>query len=527
MNKLEDALSDPELAGVTWLWKKDTWVNDRIVAGPLSSKKVDKQRERVLLGKDRLNFIFNHGKLIYQHHNNPNDPVIILGDCLAIGTDKVGKTFAVWGIAKGSESIDMAWGEMVQYGLSGGFSIGGKRTEKECKDGVCTLTDPEVTETSWTPRPANDDCTVYYINQFAKSMINKAVCGNDTYELKSQIRSMNKRLGSRFKVDPYFEVDTIQKNYPCARDYVMGMMEVGVKRDEAELMLDDYLTKIAKEVNTMEQETDETMTKLGEAPEPSGPAQTPTSGGNAALEQLGQLVNLLTQMNVKLDQLISTGTPMTPAPAEDGQEEDIEKEPESPEEEPKAPADGETKEPEGDDGEPEYEDEEKKKDVKKTDGSLDLAGGENPEPESPNPADTAGSDSASDTEQIDVSEGEDPEPEGPDPEMPDPESDKGDVDQEGNVTDIGDDDTSVDPVAEHAIKPEDLAKGLLKKKPAKVDPDQFLKENNFTMVKVQNRPKPVVEDPRADAMNQPEKYEKETGKSLLQKIKDGMFSIGK
>jgi len=513
LKPIDRVKSNANLRDVNWLYLKDMdWDNERVIVGPLTTPDVDLQKERVFLGRDRLEFIFKHGKLIYEHHANPAEPVVILGDCLGIGTDKIGKTFAIWGVASGSETIDEAWEEMKKYGEGGGFSIGGKRRQIDCENGICTLTNPEVTEVSWTPRPANPECTVYYISQFAKHIIEESQV--DTFEIKTQLKKMNKHLGERFKVDPTFDVSAIQKSYPCTKEYVMGMMEKGLKRDEAELMLSDYLTKISKEVTEMEQEPDK-VEKMDLEPAQS-PAQ---SGGNAVLELLGNLENLMTQMCTKLDALTGSN------PVGQEPEPDMEKAPKPPEDEDEQPTPDEDggdatgddeKEPEGDDAE------KKKKELEKSDASMNLPEGENPEPEGPNPEDT--DEDVPSTDKIDLSEGEDPEPEGKETEVEaetDP-VDHGDVDQESKPLGLGE---GKNP-EEEGPNPE-ISKGLIKK-PGKTDVDNFLKQNRYVMVKHDARTVQTVDDPHADAANQPEKYEKQGKKpSILDQLKNGSLTVQK
>ena len=511
MKVVDKVKKQTSMKSVNWLWQTKDWANERIVVGPLTSKSVDSQREKVLLSKDRLKFIYNYGKLIYNHHSNPNDPVIILGDCLGIGTDSMGKTFAIWGVAEGSETIDEAWEEMKKYGEGAGFSIGGKRTEIECNGDYCTLNDPEITEVSWTPRPANQDCKVYYINQLAKSILHKAEESGDTFELKTQMKRMEKKLGNRFEVDPYYDVNEIQEIYPCTKEYVMGMMEQGLKKSEANDMLDDFLTKIQKKVHNMEQE--QTIEKVGEVPA-QNPAQT---GGNAVLEMLGQIVNALTELNVKIDGLSSMSAPT-------GQEEPPMEKPEPPMDEPEEEPSEEVSEEEESDDEPE-EKEGKKKEVEKSENDLNLPEGEKPEPEGPQPEDTT-SDEASvpEKEELDMPEGSSEEEEGPNQEIELEVSDKGDASDEGTPLDLPEGENP----EEEGPNPKDveLTKGIVKKPLAKEDVFELLKKNNYTVVTSESRSKVTPDDPMAMPSQEPEKISKKK-KSTLEALKDGVFNLNK
>ncbi len=482
--KVNDFVRKPKWRHITWLWKKETWVNDRVECGPFTTKSKDKQGDIVVMGKDRLEYIFKFGHLIYEHHIDPMEPVVVLGDCLAIGHDQMGKTYGVWGWYDGTETVDEAWEESKEWGETAGYSIGGKKTEITCEGGTCTLTDPETLEVSKTRTPANMECMVHYINTLAKTMVDKARKNPGDYgsELNLAERDIEKKIGERFKVDSEYELDQIINTRKCAKEYVWGLQEVSngmIKSDNARLMLDDLLHSIKKKVeNEMEQEAfekmmavlskmDEKLSKLREYP-----AGGQIDSGNVVIELLGEISDKLTVM-------AGTGSENAPVPEEAPEQEEAPVEPNGLEDE---------AEPEGDDGkEDEDEDEEK---VKKTEGEMDMGypEGENPEPEGPN-ADLV--EDPPEIEDVGMTEGENPEPEGPPPEMKEEVNDQGD---ESHDMDYPSDNDGVEAeISEEAVGPEgqnkdaeEYAKGLKGKiavQPEKVSIMDMMKSNGFVMVK--------------------------------------------
>lgn len=483
--KVNDFVNKPKWKHITWLWKKETWVNDRVECGPFTSKTRDRQNDIVVMGKDRLEYIFKFGHLIYEHHLDPMEPVVILGDCLAIGHDQMGKTYGVWGWYDGTETVDDAWEESKEWGETAGYSIGGKKTLVDCEGGTCTLTDPETLEVSKTKTPANTECTVHYINTLAKTMIAKARKNPSSYgsELNLAKREIDKKISERFRVDSEYDLDQIINTRKCAKEYVWGLQEVSngmIKSDNARLMLDDLLHTIQKKVeNEMEQEVvekmmavltrmDEKLTKMGEYP-----AGGQMDSGNVVLELLGEIRDSIAAMSGKGDQ--------APAP-EEPQQEDAPAEPNGLEDD---------VEPEGDDGRNEEDEEKKKKkEFEKTEGEMDMGypEGENPEPEGPN-ADLV--EDPPEIEDVGLPEGENPEPEGPPTELDETVDDKGDESHDMGYP--SDNEGAEAEISEEAVGPEDQnkdeteyskgVKGKLAVAPKETSMQDMMKSNGFVMVK--------------------------------------------
>lgn len=345
--KVKDFLG--KVDGVTWMYHKADWPNDRIVIGPFTASKLDKQRDRVLLTAPRLDYIFKYGNLIWNHHSDSAEPVIVLGDCLAIGFDGEGKTFGAWGVKDGTETIDQCWSEMVKFDTKGGFSIGGKIPPgtRKCSGSECSLVDPEVLEVSWTPSPAQDLATVYYINKFAKAMIRKAEEGVDTFEMKSAFKKFDQRLEGLYKNLPEENTDweRFVKN-PCVDDISQGLMEVGLKKSEVREIIEDYIiTKKEQIIGEMNMTEQEEVKK-----EEMAPAPTPqvTTAGNETLELLRGILD-------KLDALLAVQKPQVPDAVPNGEanpneppvEPPAEGEGAPPEAEPEKGAEEGTMEPEG------------------------------------------------------------------------------------------------------------------------------------------------------------------------------------
>ena len=523
--KVNEFVKKPKWNHITWLWKKDSWVNDRVECGPFTTKTRDKQGDIVVIGKDRLEYIFKYGHLIYEHHIDPMEPVVILGDCLAIGHDRMGKTYGVWGWYDGTETVDDAWEESKDWGETAGYSIGGKKTQVDCAGGTCTLTDPETLEVSKVKNPANIECMVHYINTLAKSMVDKARKNPTDYgsELHLAKKNIEKKIVDRFRVDSAYEIDQIINTRKCAKEYVWGLQEVSngfIKSDNARLMLDDLLHDIKKKVeNEMEQEAfekmmavlgkmDEKLTKMGEYP-----AGGQMDSGNVVLELLGEISDKLTVM---------AGTVSTDAPVPD----------ETPQQE-EAPVEpngmDDVAEPEGDDGkedeEEEFPEDKKKKEIEKTEGEMDMGypDGENPEPEGPN-AELVEDPPV--VEDIGMSEGENPEPEGPPPEMDEEVSDKGDnshdmdypSDNDGAEAEISEEAVGAEGQDKNAEEYTKAGKGTVAVKPEKVSVLDMMKSNGFVIVKGERMVK-HSEDVNADIQTNgkdPETINKKT--SLWQQM---------
>lgn len=368
MNDWEKHLK--ELPDVVWEYKKDIpWPNDRIVIGPFTTPKKDLQNDRVLLTAGRLDYIFKYGHLIKEHHRDKSEPVIIEGDCLAIGYDSMGKTYACWGFYDGTETIDEEWTRVVEIGRDAGFSIGGKipTWSRVCSGSDCQLIDPEVLEVSWTKYPANQGATVHYINQFAKSMAKSIAKGNDTFEVQSAIRRMEKRLNELFSTLPE-EMPDYDKfsNYPCVKDYTLALIETGISRPEAESIVATHIENLREGVlKRMEQPDNQTTPPVEKATETEGdiapaPANQSSEQGNKVLELLEALVVEIKGMRGELELLKPKPEPMAQDPASDGEvapppaEEPEKKDPETAEK-------SEVEEPSDDEKKPE-EDEDDKED---------------------------------------------------------------------------------------------------------------------------------------------------------------------
>lgn len=530
MLKVNDFVKKPKWNHITWLWKKETWVNDRVECGPFTTKTRDRQGDIVVMGKDRLGYIFKFGHLIYEHHLDPMEPVVILGDCLAIGHDQMGKTYGVWGWYDGTETVDKAWEESKDWGETAGYSIGGKKTDVDCEGGTCTLTDPETLEVSKTKTPANTECTVHYINTLAKNLVNKAKehPGNYGSELNLASREIDRKIAERFRVDSEYDLDQIINTRKCAKEYVWGLQEVSngmIKSDNARLMLDDKLHSIKKKVeNDMEQEAfekmmavltkmDEKLTKMGEYP-----AGGQMDSGNVVLELLGEIRDSIAAMSGKGES--------APAP-EEPQQEDTPVEPNGLEDEP---------EPEGDDGtsdeEEEPEEEKKKKEIEKTEGEMDMGypEGENPEPEGPN-ADLV--EDPPEIEDVGLPEGENPDPEGPPTELDEDVTDKGDESHDMGYP--SDNEGAEAEISEEAVGPEDQnkdeteyskqLKGKLAVRPKKTNLEDLMKSDGFLMVKGERMVK-HDEDPNVQIQTHGKDPVSRTGtKSVYKSLLEGKGEI--
>jgi len=334
---------------VDWVYVKEDWPNDRLVVGPFTTPKLDKQRDRVLLTGDRINYIYKFGNLIWEHHSDPKEPVIVLGDCLGIGFDSVGKTYGVWGVKDGSETVDEKWQQILKNGRSGGFSIGGKipKGSRVCSGKDCVLTDPEVLEVSYTASPANEDAVVYWVNKFAKSVLKKVEAGPDTFEVSTALKRFDAYLTELYSNLPEENTDLTRfVKRPCVMDLQSGFMEAGLKKDEVTILLQDHVDELKKSIvgdQTMTEERD-TVQK-----EDMAPAPTPevSNAGNEVLQLLRAMVD-------KLDAILAVQKPTVPSPEPDSGPE--------PEAEPPAPeAEGEPN-----DGGPTESPEEKKEKPKET-----------------------------------------------------------------------------------------------------------------------------------------------------------------
>ena len=336
-----------QVPDVTWTHIKSEWPNDRVIIGPFTTPKLDKQRDRVLFTSSRLDYVFKFGHLIWEHHSDPKEPVIVLGDCLAIGFDKSGKTYGAWGVADGSETIDQHWNEIVKSGKAGGFSIGGKipRGSRLCTGNECILTDPEVLEVSYTKSPAQDEAIVYWVNKFAKNVFKSAEQGVDTFELKTAMKKFDSRLEELYSNLPEENTDFERfVKYPCVMDIQSGLGELGMKKDEIRLIIEDHVESVKKKyvgVDAVDEPEKVTKEEMAPAPTPQVSDQ-----GNETLQLLRGILD-------KLDAILSVQKPTMPGAEEaDGAEPPAE--PPAPEENPepseeappKAGGEEEEKEPE-------------------------------------------------------------------------------------------------------------------------------------------------------------------------------------
>lgn len=492
--KVKEFVSKPKWKHITWLWTKDVeWENDRLECGPFTTKAKDNQHDIVVAGRDRLKYIFKFGHLIYEHHANPTEPVVILGDCLALGHDQTGKTYGVWGWYHGTETVDKAWQESLDWGETAGYSIGGKKTEIECNQTHCVLTDPEILEVSKTKSPANTECTVHYINPLAKSMVDKAKESPLSYgsELHLASKNIEKKLQDRFRVDPVFDIDDMINTRKCVKEYVWGLQEVSnglIKSDLAREMAEDYLNEIKTKVETeMEQELmekmnrtldqmNEKLAKLGEHP-----AGDQMDSGNVVLELLQSINDKLSLMSGNGDTAPAPGEPQenTPAPP------------------PPTSDDGDVTDEEEEDDEEDEED--KKKEIEKSEDDLHDMGypdGEEPDPEGPNQDDVT-DEPATEKDDIQLPDGENPDPEGPAPEMGDEPSDKGDNSKDMDYP--SDSEGVSDEISQEATGPESQAKEtndyakarkqvpVVKKPEPRATFQELMKSEGFVTVRKDNR----------------------------------------
>ena len=314
------AVAMDSLPGVEWIWPIKQWRNDRIIAGPFTTRTLDKQDDKVFLeSESRLKSIYDNANLIYEHHIDPHEPVIVLGDCLGVGFDKSGRTYGMWGVKDGTETIDEKWVEIKTYAEDAGFSIGGKVPDgsRKCHGGHCELQDPEILEVSWTKTPANTECEVYFINRFAKNLLQKSKEHRTEhgYHFDKAVQQIRKVFARRFEFDyPYndYDIMALEKSHPCIHEYLYGAMELGVKRENAETMLDDLLGSIKKKVNKMKEQ--ESIQKEEMAPpQPVQPEQSP----NAAMEKLDFLIEQMKILSDRVDMISNQATGNDPEPQEE------------------------------------------------------------------------------------------------------------------------------------------------------------------------------------------------------------------
>ena len=289
------------MGDVDWLYSPKNWENDRVLGGPISSQEYDRQGERVFLGKGSLDYFYRNGHLVYNHHSDPSDAVKILGDCLNLGTDSTGKTFALFGVYDGTESVDKWWeGEAKEKAEEAGFSIGGKVRDFKRLSEEGVIDNPELLETSWTPSPANEQSYLYYINRFAKNLITKSADSQMGFEFGPSKRQIERTFPDVFRADPGLDINIpqLRKQYPCVDGYMRGAMEMDLKRSEAEVFCKELLRDIKRKVvNNMPK--NETVGK--EEQPPAQPPQQPEQAGNAAMEQLSALGQKLDQVLVLLN----------------------------------------------------------------------------------------------------------------------------------------------------------------------------------------------------------------------------------
>ena len=305
---------------VDWIWPVRDWQNDRVITGPFTTRTLDKQSDIVTLeNRDRLQYIYKFGRLIYEHHADPNEPVTVLGDCIGVGVSPDGSAYGMWGVYDGTETVDEKWAEMKEYNKTAGFSIGGKIPDgaRKCFGDHCQLSDPEILEVSWTKSPANTDCKVYYTNQVAKNLIQKSSQNHDMlgFHFDRAVKKVNKVFTTRFQLDDYYDIHSLEDTHPCIKEYLNGAMELGIKRPNAEQMLDDLLVSIKKKVSSMKEPKVQKENYTAPPQAPPQPEQSP----NAAMEKLDFLI---TEIGLLKQVLQSAGLMQSaePEPEMDGQE---------------------------------------------------------------------------------------------------------------------------------------------------------------------------------------------------------------
>ena len=500
--------------GLTWVFgPKDEWHNDRVEFGPFTTKTEDKQRERVFLNKDRLEFIFKHGHLLYEHHHNSAEPVIILGDCLGIAVDGFGKSYGLWGWYSGSETIDKKWEESQTFGEGMGYSIGGKRTNVICSDKICTLDNPEVLEVSKVKNPANTECTVFFINQFAKSLIDRSKAGESAHEFHIAVNRFKKKMEDTYKLDPTYDpsFDHYWNTHPCVVDYIRGAEEMGVKKSEAIDMFNDLKETIRKQVTKMSEDKIDKEQMAPPQPQTGATPPQPGASGN-------QTLDLLNRILMAIEALASRGGATQGQPPSPGAGAEKGDQP------PPPGAGGE----EGDSKPPEEDDEEKKKkDVKKAEASLNLPDGKKDKEKGPNPEGVDGNSKVSST--IALPDGENPTPPGPNPKNIPKPADRGEKGKEDTnaMPGLGQNVSGVSTkIPSQNYESTTVGKAVPKTPTLK----QIMGAQGFVMVKHDSRTEKSYDDPKAQAPLDGKSVEpavQKSGTGLFDQIKQNKFVMRK
>ena len=141
-----------------WTVVRD-WTNGRVVEGVLTAEVVDEQGDIVPIDliEKKMSWVAKNAVWLYRHGKTV--PVIPLGQMLAWKRDgdRLLIRAGVWD--EGNPIVDKAWAEIKAKEKQGGFSIGGTFF-RECHGRVCSAKDLNITEFSWTDKPANPEAHI-------------------------------------------------------------------------------------------------------------------------------------------------------------------------------------------------------------------------------------------------------------------------------------------------------------------------------------------------------------------------------